>query len=211
MWRRGIFPSEGSGGGSGEGQGSGESTPASTGTPSAATQNTGTSQGTGTTNGETTIPKARFDEVNTELKKLRKQIEDADRERQQRETDAAKEQGRWKDLAEQHEAKVKELEPAVAKADRYEAALKAHLETQRKDLPAHITALLDRLDVADQLDWIAANQEALKPQPFTNGHTVAAAVPATPKPANGQAVATQQQQDHRQQFAGTALGLWGKR
>jgi hypothetical protein len=57
---------------------------------------------------------------------------------------------------------------------------------QRKDLPKHITALLDKLDAAEQLEWIAANQEALKvPAAGTT------AVPGTPRP-NGQ---TQTQAD----------------
>lgn len=89
------------------------------------------------------------------------------------------EQQEWQKLASQHEGRVKELEPRAQQADRYEAALKAHLATQRTALPAHITALLDKLDVAEQLEWIAANQDALTPPatPATPG------VPATPKPA----------------------------
>lgn len=180
---------------------------------------TGDATGTGSrSNGGDTERRYSQAEVDAILKERldrakRKADEETERRRQQEEQDRAKQQGEWQKLAEQHEARVKELEPVVAKADRYEAALKTHLEAQRKDLPAHITALLDRLDVAEQLEWLSANAEAIRPQTTasTNGHTTAAAVTATPKAANGQAVATQQQQDHRQAFKDTALTLWGKR
>lgn len=56
---------------------------------------------------------------------------------------------------------VEELSPKATQADRYEQALQAHLDAQRKGLPAHITALLDKLDAPDQLTWIAENRESL--------------------------------------------------
>lgn len=132
---------------------------------------------------EPSIPKSRFDEVNNELKRLKKADEDRIKADQAAAAQHAKEQGEWEKLAKQHETRVAELEPQQAKAERYEAALKAHLDTQRKDLPAHITALLDKLDVAEQLEWIAANREALG---AANGSTTNGAprgTPNSPKPA----------------------------
>ncbi len=103
----------------------------------------------------------------------------AAKERQEAEERAATEQGEFKKLAETRAARLAELEPLEATAKRYEAALTKHLDAARKDLPAHITALLDKLPVDEQLDWIAANQEQLKP---ANGTT---AIPGTPR-ASGQ-------------------------
>lgn len=87
-------------------------------------------------------------------------------------------QQEFKALADKHEARVKELEPQAQQAERYEAALKKHLDAARKDLPGHITELLDQLDVAAQLEWISAHQaELAKPANGTTG------VPATPRAA----------------------------
>lgn len=105
----------------------------------------------------------------------------AARERQEAEERAASEQGEFKKLADQRQARIAELEPFEAQATRYGAALTKLLDAQRKDLPGHITALLDKLDPAEQLEWIAANQEALKP-----AQAGTTAVPGTPR-ANGQA------------------------
>lgn len=181
MHRRGLYLSGDAGGGHAAPPAAPAAEPhppAGPADPAAGTPNAG--------QGEHLIPKARFDEVNGELKRLRKQIEDADRERQAREDAAAREQGRFRELAEKHEARIKQLEPIQATAERYEAALKAHLDTQRRDLPPHITALLDKLDVAEQLEWIAANREALSASAGTGATPPATARAGTlpnPRPA----------------------------
>ncbi len=88
--------------------------------------------------------------------------------------------------------RVTELEPSAAQVQRYEAALKKHLDAARKDLPEHITALLDKLPVDEQLDWIAANQDALKVTSGSAGGTA----PINPPPrSNGQTVTREAQVD----------------
>ena len=70
--------------------------------------------------------------------------------------------------------RVAELEPAVAERDRYRASLQKHLEARRKDLPDHILGLLDKLDPADQLDYLAEHGDAIKappPEPKPKGST----------------------------------------
>lgn len=111
---------------------------------------------------------------------------DADKAAREAADRAAAEQGEFKKLAEQRQARVTELEAQVAesdavkaKADRYEAALTAHLETQRKDLPKHVTELLDKLDPVDQLEWIAKHRDEL------GGGTTRTGPPASPR-SNGQ-------------------------
>jgi len=50
-------------------------------------------------------------------------------------------------------------------AEKYQAIIDKMLETQRKDIPSNIATLLDRLDPADQLEWLAENAASIKPQP----------------------------------------------
>lgn len=104
--------------------------------------------------------------------------------REEAEAAALAEQQKFKELADQRQGKIAELEGKVAeleqvraRADKFEAALKAQLEGLRKGLPPHILELLDSKDPADQLTWLAKNQEQLG---GGNGR-----VPATPR-ANGQ-------------------------
>jgi colicin import membrane protein len=155
--------------------------------PAAGPTNTDTQAPTG----EPSIPKSRFDEVNNELKRLKKAEEDRQKAADKAAEDRAKEQGEWEKVARQHETKAAELEPFKVKAERYEAALTAMLETQRKDLPAHITALLDKLDPAEQLEWIAANREALGTSATAANGTNGAprGTPTAPKPAGSQSQA----------------------
>ncbi len=113
-----------------------------------------------------------------------------EREKSQREKEAAEkaatekalaEQGEFKTLAEQRAAELAESKASADKLvesekslketmKRFEAAIKAHLESLRKDVPKHIIALLDKLDPVDQLDYIASNRDELVKQTTnTNG------------------------------------------
>lgn len=128
----------------------------------------------------------------------------AQKDREEAEAARLKEQGDFEKLANQRQQTITELEAKVAagdeykaRADRYEGALKTHLETQRKDLPAHITALLDRMDPVDQLDYIATNREALGIKAGTNG----TGIPATPKPGDRKALTEEQQRAADRQAA----------
>jgi hypothetical protein len=123
--------------------------------------------------------KARLDQANRAAETK------AQREREAAEAEALKEQQKFKELAEQRERQLAEIEPFKAKAERYEAALTTMLETECKGLPAHITALLDKLDPAEQLEWIATNRDALgqATDDAANGsRTATRAVPTTPRP-----------------------------
>jgi hypothetical protein len=167
-------------------EGDGQQEPPNTGNGTG--QQGGDAQQQNAGDGEKRFTQAELDAVVAD--RLKRATESAERkaasERQKADERAAAEQGQFKELAEQRQTRIAELEPFEAKATRYEAALTSLLDVQRKDLPKHITALLDKLDAAEQLEWIAANQEALKvPAAGTT------AVPGTPRP-NGQ---TQTQAD----------------
>lgn len=120
-----------------------------------------------------TIPYSRFHEVNESLKELKKwktERETADKAAAKTAEEAEKkrlaEQGNYQKLAEDAERRAKEFEPFKTKAERAEAALTKLLEAERKGLPKHVTTLLDKLDIVDQLDWIAENRAELqKPTP----------------------------------------------
>lgn len=85
----------------------------------------------------------------------------AQRERDQAQADALREQQQYRELSEQQATRIAELEPFQQRAERYQTALTTLLEGERKNLPSHITALLDKLDPAEQLEWIASNREAI--------------------------------------------------
>lgn len=58
-------------------------------------------------------------------------------------------------------------------AEKYQAIIDKMLETQRKNIPSNIATLLDRLDPADQLEWLAENAASLKPEPEPEPETPA--------------------------------------
>ena len=123
----------------------------------------------------------------------------AQRAREEAQAEAAAKNGEWQQLAEQRAAKIAELETQAAaldatttKAQRYEQALSKQVEVLRKDVPKHLLPLLEKLDVVEQLEWLAANRDAIAPkQP--NG------VPATPRAQGGMDAAAQA--EARQQAA----------
>lgn len=105
----------------------------------------------------------------------------AQKAREEAQAEAAAANGEWQKLAEQRAAKVAELEQQVASleaatatAGRYEAALRVQVDALRRDVPKHLLPLLDRLDVAEQLEWLAANRTE-------TAKTQTAGVPPTPR------------------------------
>lgn len=90
--------------------------------------------------------------------------------REEAEAKALAEQGKFKELAEQREKRIAELEAQIADlgkaeatAKRYEKALKEALAAQTANIPEHIRALLDKMEVTEQMGWLAANADKLKP------------------------------------------------
>lgn len=138
------------------------------------------------------VPYARFREVNEELKQLKAWRADWEKAEAKRKADAEaaeaerlKKQGEFEKLAEQAQAKARELEQQVATASErvktLETALKTYLDQERQGLPAHILALLDALPVEKQLEYIATNRQALKPAPAQQS---GGGIPPTPAPGS---------------------------
>ena len=147
---------------------------------------------TGATPEITFATKAEFQAAVDEM--LKERLQRADRKAQEAavkakelaEAEAAQRNGEWQSLAEKHAAKLAKLEPEIEelkpKLERYEKALQAQLEAQRKAVPKAVLSLLDQLDPASQLEWLANNREALQVSP----------VPSTPKAQASVDAATQE-------------------
>jgi hypothetical protein len=143
------------------------------------------------------INKVLADRLEREKRKAEKQANEA---REKAEADAAAKNGEWQKLAETRETKITELTQKVtmldeiqAKADRYEKALKAHLDTQIEGLPEHVVALLKKLDVAEQLEYITKNREALGQTQRAGGP------PPSPKPGTAAQLTATEQEKARMQ------------
>lgn len=146
---------------------------------------------------EPKFTQADIDRIVTErLERERKKSEaNAQKAKEQAEAKALEEQQKFQELAEKRGTKVAELESTVGtltadleaateEAKRYKAALNGLLEKQRKAVPEHLVALLDKLDPVEQLEWLSNNTDKLI---SNNG------VPATPKGQNGMTEAQKQE------------------
>lgn len=120
-----------------------------------------------------TFTQSEFEQaLKDRLDRQKRSIEAAQaKERETAEQAKLAEQQQFKALAAKHEARVKELEPLQGKVERLEAAITKRLEQERKGLPKPILALLDKMDAAEQLDWIVENKAELikSPAPNING------------------------------------------
>lgn len=125
--------------------------------------------------------KTALDAERKRAKDLEKAQRDRDKAAEEEERKRLEEAGEFKELAQQAEtratkaeARVAELEPLGERVAALEGALKGYLDAEREGLAPHVLALLDKLDVVEQLSWIAANREVLRPQDGRRG------VPPTP-------------------------------
>lgn len=101
------------------------------------------------------IPKARFDEINTQLRQL--QAEKAQREQaaKKQEEDAAKQRGEWEKLATDREQELETLKPAAERAATYERLLNQQISDQIKDWPDALKALdPGKGNLEARLEWV---------------------------------------------------------
>lgn len=118
---------------------------------------------------EADFQKALDEKLKDRLERERKKSEEAAKKAaDDAKAEAAKKNGEWQVLAEQREkelgdlqAKLSEFEPTQQRLQRYSEALQKNLEAQRTGLPDPIIKLLDKLDIAEQLEWLAANKEVI--------------------------------------------------
>lgn len=74
------------------------------------------------------------------------------------EAQALAEQGKFKELHDAAAARVTELEPFKAQAERYEAVLAKRWDAERKDVPDFLQPLLEKMPVDERLDYITENR-----------------------------------------------------
>ncbi len=131
------------------------------------------------------------DLIKRRLERERQTAEDrAKRERDAADEQRLKENQEFQKLADQRAKRIEELEPLKVKAERYEAALTTLLTEERKAVPEYVQPILDKLDPAEQLEWIAQNKASFPP-PATQGtgsgqqqaQRGTRALPQTPRPA----------------------------
>lgn len=107
------------------------------------------------------------------------------------------EQQKWQELAQKRQdelATIKaEAETLKTQSTRLADALNGYLAKEREGIPDHIGALLDKLDVVDQLAYIAANREAWAATNQRPG-----GVPPSPKP--GEAPALSEEERRQRSF-----------
>lgn len=138
-----------------------------------------------------TFDAAYVRKLREEAAAYRKQLEaheKADAERkdadEKAETQRLAEQAKWQELAEKRTGELDALKAEhkaqAETAKRYADALAVYLTKEREGVPDEIGILLDRLDVVDQLAYIAEQREKwAKP---ING------IPASPKPGQAQGI-----------------------
>lgn len=119
---------------------------------------------------EKTFTQAELDAIVKERleRAQRKAAEQAEKARADAEAKTLAEQGEFKALAEQRAAELEKAQRALESAkhtekelERYQTALKKQLDAARADLPTPIATLLDKLDPAEQLEWLAENRAEL--------------------------------------------------
>lgn len=110
-----------------------------------------------------TFTQAELDALIAERLKRQKTAFEAQQQKQKDEAEqrTLAEQQQFKELAQKHEARVKELEPLQSEVETLRAVVQQQLDVAKKDMPKHITALLDKMAPADQLAWIAENKAEL--------------------------------------------------
>ena len=113
------------------------------------------------------VPFERWDQTNKRMKEAEAKLaelakaEDSRKAQAKLDEEARLAEGqKYQELAEKRKAEIDELSPLKDKAIRYAAALTSLLETERKGLAKHILELLDKMDPADQLEYIAKNKSA---------------------------------------------------
>jgi len=167
--------------------------------------NPGTVDATGQQQNGGEPPEPKFSQADVDriveerLKREKAKAEEKTRKaREEVEAKALADQQQWQELAEKRAAsisqieadlaaRVGELETAQQRATRLEQALQAQLVTAKEGLPDAVVELVDRLDPVDQLEYLAKHKASL-------GGSKAGGVPPSPKPADANAVSTEQKQ-----------------
>lgn len=113
----------------------------------------------------------RFKELNKRAKDAETTLQQLQNERETEKQNALKEQGKWKEIAEENERKLKEAQLQLGRLNEYETTLKETLDAQLSEIPVELQKLVpDTLDTRGQLAWLSKNKPILlKPNTFDIG------------------------------------------
>ena len=110
----------------------------------------------------------------------KKAADEAAKAAKKAEEDALTKNQEFEKLANTRQTRIEELEKDLtsfeevkAQAEKYKAALEAHLKAQTEKLPKHIKTLLEKMDPVEQIEYLTANAKELNVK--VDG------VPATPE------------------------------
>jgi hypothetical protein len=109
------------------------------------------------------IPKSRLDEVIADRDAARSEASKLKTEQETAKQEALKEQGKWKELAEERATKLADAEAKANKVDDYEKTLKETLTAQLAELAPEVQALVpEELTTPQKLSWLAKNKATLQ-------------------------------------------------
>lgn len=155
----------------------------------APTAETAESNGSQPTFTQADLDRILADRLSRQEKKLRRELEDQTEKAKEKElADAAE----WQTLAEKRqnqlaklEAKLAELEQQAETADKYGKALETYVAQLADGLPAPILSLLEGMDQAAKLEWLAANRAQFVTADEPEAETAAPKrpLPSTPAPS----------------------------
>lgn len=139
------------------------------------------------------IPKARFDEVNTKLRKLEADAVTKATADQKAEEERLTQQAEWQKLADSRKAKVDELTPKAELADRLTDLVTAQYAAEIKDWPEQVRnmAPADEASILDKLAW--ANKARPLATELLKDKTPVPGNGSRPKVASPAGVAVQQE------------------
>lgn len=132
------------------------------------------------------IPYDRFKQVNEQRKALEERLSALEDEENKRKEQAKKaeekrleEQEKYQELATQYKADLESAQSAESDlqsvVDRQTEVLQALYDVRKRAVPEMFQPVLDKLDLVERIQWLAENEDKLKPE-TTNG------IPHTPAP-----------------------------
>lgn len=142
-----------------------------------------------------------------EAKETREALEAEARRKTEAEQQRLKEQGEFKQLAEKHENRVKELEPIATRYTSLAQLVSGQIEDQVKDWPAEIKVFDPGTDapIEERLEWVKKSRPLVEKMIQQNQAGQPGNAP-NPRPAAGQAGTAQQNIDALRQRYQTSRG-----
>ncbi len=124
------------------------------------------SSSAGTENTGNMIPKARFDEVNTELKAARQKISEFETQLSDAEKKRLEAQGQWEQIAKSAAQEADTLKPYKGRAETYEALIQQSNEALIQRIPEDMRDIVPlKLPPHELFGWLTANVDRLNKRP----------------------------------------------